>query len=255
MTSPNPTTLGRLRGRVAVITGGGRGIGLATARRFLAEGAQVAVWDLDPDEAVKAMGQEGWSSAVRGLVVDVRDRAAVGRAAEALAASAGRIDILINNAGVTLGRLDLAEVSEKAWELILDTNLKGAVQCTQAVVPIMKLHQWGRIVNVASILARFGLPGQTAYAASKAALVGLTRVWARELGPFGITTNAVSPGYIRTPMNERNQPDFVREVLARTPVGRLGEPDDVAGAFVFLCSDEASFINGAVLPVDGGLVV
>jgi 3-oxoacyl-[acyl-carrier protein] reductase len=244
-----------LQTRVAVITGGGSGIGLATARRFLAEGVRVEVWDLAPEGALATLGGEGWGEAIGGEAVDVRDRGAVARAAARLVAAAGRIDILVNNAGVTLGYLDLGLVTDEAWSLILDTNLKGAVNCAQAVAPIMKRQRWGRIVNVASILARFGMPGQTAYAASKAALVGLTRVWARELGGFGINVNAVSPGYIRTPMNARNEPELVRQVLDRTPVGRLGEPEDVASALAFLCSESASFVNGVVLPVDGGLVL
>ncbi len=255
MTAERAVRSGRLQARVAVITGGGSGIGLAAARRFLAEGAHVEVWDLAPEGALATLRQEGWGEGVGGETVDVRDREAVARAAAGLAAAAGRIDILVNNAGVTLGYLDLGRVTDEAWSLILDTNLKGAANCAQAVVPVMRRQRWGRIVNVASILARFGLPGQTAYAASKAALVGLTRVWARELGGAGITVNAISPGYIRTPMNARNEPEFVRQVLERTPAGRLGEPEDVAAALAYVCSDEAGFVNGAVLPVDGGLVI
>jgi 3-oxoacyl-[acyl-carrier protein] reductase len=244
----------RLRDKIAVITGGAGGIGLATASRFVAEGAGVAVWDLAPEAALEALAAVGEARTVFGAKVDVGDVAAVRRAAEQLLRETGRIDILINNAGRTLGYQDALKLSGEAWAAMIDTNLSGAVHCVQAVVPAMKRQGYGRIVNLTSVLDRYGYPGQTGYVATKAGLVGLTRVWAREFGPSGITVNAVSPGYIRTPMNDPNPPELVQAVLERTPLGRIGQPEDVANALAFLCSDEASFITGAVIPVDGGFI-
>ena len=243
----------RLRDKVAVITGGASGIGLATARRFLAEGAAVAVWDLAPEEALAALAARK-GRAVFGAKVDVADAQTVQRAADELLQEKGRVDILINSAGRTLGYQDALKLSANAWAAMIDTNLSGAVHCVQALVPAMKRHGGGRVVNLTSVLDRYGCPGQTGYVATKAGLVGLTRVWAREFGPHGITVNAVSPGYIRTPMNEPNPPELVQAVLERTPLGRIGEPEDVANVLAFLCSDEASFLTGAVIPVDGGFI-
>ncbi|TDI47876.1 MAG: SDR family oxidoreductase [Acidobacteria bacterium] len=245
--------MGRLEGKVAVITGGGRGIGLAAVRLFLAEGAEVALWDLETD----AIGQELADCDQDRLqlsALDIRKRGAVGDAAATVHARWGRIDILINNAGVTVGHVDTLRSSEKVWRDLVDTNLEGAVHCVQAIVPYMQRRGEGSIVNVTSVLARYGYPGQTAYVASKSALEGLTRVWAREFGPNGIRVNAVSPGYIRTKMNESNPPEVLTQVLTRTSLRRIGEPEDVAHLYLFLSSEEASFVTAAVIPVDGGFI-
>ena len=243
----------RLEGRVAIVTGGASGIGRATVERFLSEGARVAVWDLDP----KALAQES-SPEANGMVqletLDVRDPSAVRRATVALLEKTRRIDILVNNAGLTFGYLPAESVTARQWSAILDTNARGALHCVQAVVPVMKQLRYGRIVNSSSILARVGFPGQTVYAAAKAALVGMTRTWAQEFGPFGITVNAVAGGYIDTPMNAANPPEMIRQALDRTPLGRLGTPEDVASAYLFLASEEAGFVTGAILQVDGGLL-
>ena len=184
--------------------------------------------------------------------VDLRDAAAVRFEAGRVLETAGRVDILVNNAGVTRGFVSAELLPSSAWDLIFDTNARGAFHAVQAVVPAMKARGYGRILNISSVLARYGFPGQTAYAASKAAIEGMTRVWAREFGPWGITVNAVAPGYVRTAMNEANGPEVERRVRERTPLGRLGESEDVAQAFLFLASAEASFVTGAVLAVDGG---
>jgi 3-oxoacyl-[acyl-carrier protein] reductase len=250
MTQNGTPSTGRLAGKVAIITGAGRGIGRTTAMRFRAEGAIVASWDLEKPETVGGdHGPHGIEEAV-----DVRDADAVTEAVARLAASTGRIDILINNAGITRGYVPLEKIDGAALDGILEVNLRGAVIAVQAVVGVMKAQRSGRILNISSVLAAYGFPGQTAYVASKSALEGLTRVWAREFGPFGITVNALRPGYVRTAMNAGNGQALEKQVLARTPLGRLGEPDDVASAFLWLASDDAAFVTGAILPVDGGFI-
>ena len=241
---------GRLTNRVALVTGAAQGIGRETAIRFRAEGALVVSWDLHaPAPLPDGAGPAGIEEAV-----DVTDAAAVFAAASRLLAAAGRIDILVNNAGITPGYVALPALTAAVLDTVLDVNLRGAVQVVQAVVGAMKAQRSGRILNISSVLAEYGYPGQTAYVASKSALEGLTRVWARELGPFGITVNAVQPGYIRTAMNSGNGAALETQVVARTPLGRLGEASDVAAAFVWLASADAAFVTGAVIPVDGGFI-
>jgi 3-oxoacyl-[acyl-carrier protein] reductase len=246
--------MNRVRGRVVVVTGGGGGIGLATVRKFLFEGAEVALWDLAPADAVEQLHAEDPSWPVHPAAVDVTVPGAVKAATEALVQATGHIDVLINNAGRTLGHVPTVQLAEPAWREILETNLTGALHCVQSVVPHMIAQRWGRIVNVTSVLAEYGYPGHASYVASKSALAGLTRSWAREFGRHGITVNAVRPGYIRTPMNDGNPQEVVRQVVAMTPLGRLGLPEDVANAFLWLCSEEAAFVTGAIVPVDGGLI-
>ena len=218
-----------------------------TARLFRDEGAVVIGWDMSWEDSPGPRGAEELRAEV-----DLRDAAAVRYQADRVLEAAGRVDILVNNAGVTRGFVPAESLTPVAWDLIVDTNTRGALHAVQAVVPAMKARSYGRILNVSSVLARHGFPGQTAYAASKAAIEGMTRVWAKEFGPWGITVNAVAPGYVRTAMNEANGPEVERLVRERTPLGRLGESEDVAHAFLFLASAEASFVTGAVLPVDGG---
>jgi 3-oxoacyl-[acyl-carrier protein] reductase len=241
---------GRLAGKVAIVTGAARGIGRATAQRFRGEGAFVASWDLQaPDPLDTGSGPEGIQEAI-----DVRDAEAVTAAVAHLAATTGRIDILVNNAGITRGYVPLEKIDGAILDGILEVNLRGAVIAVQAVIGVMKKQRAGRILNISSVLATYGFPGQTAYVASKSALEGLTRVWAREFGPYGITVNTLRPGYVRTAMNAGNGEALEKQVLARTPLGRLGEVEDVASAFLWLASDEAAFVTGAILPVDGGFI-
>ncbi len=225
-------------GRVVIVTGGGQGIGLATANAFAAAGAAVIVWDRSGEAPV-----------------DVTDGESVRHAANAVLQRHGHVDVLVNNAGVNFGDQGAAAVADETWDAILAANLKGAVNTVRALSPSMARRGQGRIINTSSVLARFPLPAFGAYAAAKAGVEALTRAWARELGPYGITVNAVAPGLIDTPMNANQSPDVIAAVIQRTPAGRQGRPEDVAHVHLFLASDRAAFINGAIVPVDGGLTL
>lgn len=240
--------------KVAIITGAGRGIGREAALLFAQEGAKVAVCDIIAEgqkvaEEIKERGREAIF-----VKTDVTDRAQVQRMVETVKSKFGRIDVLINNAGV-LRDAQLLKLSEEDWDLVLNVNLKGVFNVTQAVAPIMIAQGRGKIVNVASVVALHGNFGQTNYVASKAGVIGLTKVWARELGRKGINVNAVAPGFIKTEMTAAVPEKILNMMAEKTPLGRLGTPRDIANAYLFLASEEADFINGAVLCVDGGLVV
>jgi 3-oxoacyl-[acyl-carrier protein] reductase len=243
------------KGKVVVVTGGGQGIGLATAEAFAAAAATVIVWERNPGGRESAPGRPPALDAVDRRQVDVLDVESVRGAAEEALERHGRVDVLINNAGVNFGDQTARGITDATWEAILGTNLKGAVNTVRALSPAMIRRGWGRIINTSSILARFPLPGFGAYAAAKAALVAITRAWARELGPHGITVNAVAPGFIDTPLNAGLGEEAIEVVVQRTPVGRRGRAADVAYVHLFLASDEAAFVNGAVVPVDGGLTL
>ncbi len=241
---------GRLAGQVAVVTGGGRGIGRAVAELFAAEGAAVVAWELALPEV---RWWEKGRAAITMEAVDVADGAAVRAAAARAGERFEGVDVLVNNAGINLAHQPrLEDLGEEELQRVLEVNLKGVVRVTRAVLPLMGTRA-GRIVNLSSILAAQGFAGQTAYAASKAALEAMTRVWARELGPRGITVNAVAPGFIDTEMNAALPAELCRGVAGRTPLRRLGTAGDVARACLFLASREAGFLTGVCLPVDGGL--
>lgn len=253
-----------LAGRVAVVTGGANGIGLATAARLARSGAQVAIWDRHPESAeslARALEAEGHAVLVHRT--EVTDRAQVEQAATATVERFGGIDILINNAGI-IRDAQLVRVKDGTvaggmsavdFDAVIDVNLKGVFTCTQVVVPHLLARGGGAIVNATSVVARTGNFGQTNYVAAKAGVVGMTQVWARELGRHGIRVNAIAPGFIATDMTASIPEAVLSQMKAHTPVGRLGVPDEVASAYCFLVSDAARFINGAVLPVDGGLVI
>lgn len=244
----------RLPGKVAIITGAARGIGLATAIRFAEEGARVVLCDVEENMGHSAEAEvKKFSSASFFQKLDVTDRTATGWLAQKVAQEFGQIDILINNAGVTADA-QLLKMTEAQWDRVIEVNLKGVFNCTQAVSAIMVEQGRGKIVNAASVSGLYGNFGQTNYSAAKAGVIGMTRVWARELGRKGICVNAVAPGFIQTDMT-RKVPEKVKAMMTeRTPLGRVGAPRDLANAYLFLASDEADFINGAILNVDGGLV-
>jgi len=251
----------RLKDKVALITGGAAGIGKATAERFAQEGARVVICDVNREigeGTAKELGPE-----IAFYEVDVTDRQAVQGWVDEVVERYGRIDILINNAGVLRdaalvkvkdGEL-LKQMPETDFDLVVAVNLRGVFNCTQAVAPTMILQKSGVILNASSVVGLDGNFGQTNYVATKAGVVGMTKVWARELGRHGIRVNAVAPGLIATEMT-RSMPEKILDGMKRrTPVQRLGQPRDVANAYLFLASDEASFISGAVLRVDGGIVI
>lgn len=253
-----------MQGRVAVITGASNGIGRATALRFARAGMTVSLWDVNV-QAGSSVADEihATGGAAAFFAVNVADQAAVAAAVESTIARFGRIDVLINNAGITrdaqLVKVKNGEVvgqmSEADWDAVIAVNLKGVFNCTQAVAPHMISSGFGRIINAASVVALFGNFGQTNYVAAKAGVIGMTKTWARELGRRGITVNAVAPGFIATDMTRGMPASVLSHMIEHTPVGRVGTPEDVAAAYLFLASDEAGFVNGAVLQVDGGLVI
>jgi len=245
----------RLHGRVAIITGGGQGIGRTTALLFAHEGAQIVVADVNEDEGqetVAAIDEQGGDAIfVQTNVAKLKDAKAM---AQAAIDAFGQIDILVNNAGITRDAT-LKKMDEDAFDLVMDVNLKGVFNCTKAVLPHVKESDHGRILNAASVVGLYGNFGQTNYVASKSGVIGMTKTWARELGRKGVTVNAVAPGFVETTMVD-TVPDKVMNMLReKTPLQRLGKPDDIANAYLFLASDEAAFITGTVLSVDGGLIL
>ncbi len=252
MTGPDVLSL---KGRVAIITGAGRGIGAATARLLSRAGALLALVDRDGAGVAKTAQEIGLAGGeALHFEQDVTDAFAIERLVDGVAADWGRIDVLVNNAGIVRDAT-LQDVTDPDWNETIDVNLRGAMVCARAVVPHMIARGSGRILSASSIVARHGNYGQTSYGASKGGIIGLTRTWARELGPKGITANAVAPGFIDTGMVRSVPPKVIAQIVARTPLRRMGSPEEVANVYLFLASDLASFMNGAVVGVDGGLLL
>ena len=248
--------MSRYADRVVVVTGGARGIGAATAQRFAEEGASIAVLDLDESSAAATAESLGAPRAV-GLACDVSDGDSVSTAVGAVVEQLGKIDVLVNNAGVTRDNL-LFKMTDEDWDTVINVHLRGAFLMTRAVQQHMVAAKYGKILNLSSVSA-LGNRGQANYSAAKMGLQGFTRTLALELGPFGINANAVAPGFIVTEMTDATarrvgvEPEDYRNAAAeRTPVRRVGYPQDIAAAAAFLCSDEASYITGQTLYVDGG---
>jgi NAD(P)-dependent dehydrogenase (short-subunit alcohol dehydrogenase family) len=249
-----------LNGLVAVVTGAARGIGYAIAERFVTEGARVALWDINAEVSAAAerlgsprRGSHDGAGAV-GLQVDVTDGAAVSKAVSDTAGRFGRIDVLVNNAGI-LGTGPIAAISVEAFERVLRVNVTGTFICCRAVVPIMTGQGHGKIVNIASLAARTARPVAVNYAASKAAVVGLTQTLARELGPAGIYVNAIAPGPILTDLTKQLGPEEFASLNEGRAVRRDGTPADVADAAVFLASARSNWVTGVTLDVNGGILI
>ncbi len=269
----------RLKDKVAIITGSGRGIGRATAVRFAEEGAKVVVADIDLDVAQAAAheinGQMSEGGAAKAAAVGNGDHQAVAEQAVATSEVAlpfqvnvtdrdniaamvdatikkfGRIDVLVNNAG-TIRDSQLLKMTEENFDLVININLKGVFNCTQAVVPYMVEQRSGVILSTSSLVAPYGNYGQTNYVASKAGVVGMTKVWARELGRKGIRANAVAPGFIETRLTAGIPDKVVSKLLERISMGHFGQPEDIANAFLWLATDEARYVSGQIIGVDGG---
>jgi 3-oxoacyl-[acyl-carrier protein] reductase len=246
----------RFENQIAVVTGAGRGIGHAIAVRLAKEGARVASVSRTETNARKTADEINVSrpDAAKAYAVDVADQAAVQKAAAQILEDFGRVDILVNNAGVTRDGLSM-RMSIDDWDTVLNTNLKGAFTFTQALMRPMIKQRSGRIINISSIAGLTGNAGQANYSASKAGLIGLTKTLARELASRGITVNAVAPGLIETDMTTVLSEEIRQSILQKVPLGKLGEPEDIAGAVAYLASPEAKYITGQVLTVDGGMVM
>ncbi len=248
--------MGRFEGRVVVVTGAARGIGAGAAKRFADEGASVAILDLDESAAAATADGLGAAKAI-GVGCNVSDGAAVDAAVGRVVEELGRLDVLINNAGITRDNL-LFKMTEEDWDLVIGVHLKGAFLMSKAAQAHMGAQKYGKIINISSVSA-LGNRGQANYSAAKMGIQGFTRTLAIELGPFGINVNAIAPGFIATEMTDATairlklEPEQLRQMTAeRNPVRRVGEPADIAAAAAFLCSDEASYITGQTLYVDGG---
>jgi len=241
----------RLKDKIALITGGAQGIGLATAERFAKEGAKIILWDVSDQghEVANRLKKEGHEAIFKKISVTNMDDVE-NAVAEALQ-HFGRIDILINNAGITRDRT-LLKMSKQEWDDVIAVNLTGVFNCTHAVAPFMKAQNYGRIVSASSNVAIRGNYGQTNYVATKSAIIGMTKVWAMELGRFGITVNCIAPGFIQTAMTDLMPEEVRNQTIPQIPLGKWGVPYDIANGYLYLASDEASFVSGICLTIDGG---
>lgn len=245
----------RLTEKVAIITGGANGIGLAAVRRFTSEGAKVIMADFDENagkEQEQALRAEGLD--ITYVQVNVADRESVSQMIEKTVETYGTIDILINNAGITRDAM-LTKMEPADFQRVLDVNLTGVFNCTQAVIPYMIEKGKGKIINTSSVSGVYGNVGQTNYAATKAAVVGMTKTWAKELGRKGINVNAVAPGFTATAMVAKMPEKIIDQMKSVVALQRLGKPEDIANAYLFLASDESDYVNGHVLHVDGGIMM
>jgi 3-oxoacyl-[acyl-carrier protein] reductase len=240
--------------KTVLITGGAAGIGKATAFAFAETGANVVIWDVNEEkgnEVQSQLAEKGVESAF--AKVDVTDFEAVENAVKVIAEQFGTVDVLINNAGITMDR-SFMKMDPQTWQKVIDVNLTGVFNCTKAVTGFMIENGSGVILNASSVVGLYGNFGQTNYVATKAGVIGMTKTLARELGRKGIRVNAVAPGFIATEMVQKMPEKVIDSMVSKTPLGRMGKPEDIANAYVFLASDQASFIHGTTLSVDGGVI-
>lgn len=241
-----------LGGRVAIITGGARGIGYAAAERMLASGASVVIWDIDAEALAKASETLGAHGPVSGDIVELTDEASIARATAAVVARHGKIDILVNNAGITGGNAKLWELEPDVWRRVIDVNLVGPYLVCRSVVPEMLKNGYGRIVNIASIAGKEGNPNASHYSASKAGLIGLTKSLGKELANSNILVNCVTPAAAKTEIFNQMKPEFIQFMLSKIPMNRFLEVDEAAAMICWLSSGECSFSTGAVFDISGG---
>lgn len=244
-----------LKDRIAVITGGADGIGRATAMRFAQEGAVVVIWDMNEEKGKQTTAEiNAAGGKVSFLKVNTSNFAEVEAASKKVVEQYGKYEILINNAGITRDST-LKKMTPELWQQVIDVNLTGVFYCAKCAADIMTEQGWGRIVNASSVVALYGNFGQTNYVATKAGLIGMTKTMARELGKKGVTVNAVAPGFILTDMVRKMPEEVLKSMEDKVPVKRLGKPEEIAAAYAFLASDDAAYINGTVISVDGGMTV
>jgi 3-oxoacyl-[acyl-carrier protein] reductase len=251
----------RLKDKVCLITGGAAGIGKATAVRFAEEGAKVAICDVDQEAGEAVAAELGGDASF--YMVNVADREDVQKWVDAVYEKYGSVDVLVNNAGITRdarfvkvkeGEL-VGQMGEDDFDRVISVNLKGVFNCAQAVSPYMIKQKSGVILNASSVVGLYGNFGQTNYTATKFGVIGMTKVWARELGKYHIRVNAVAPGFVLTEMVQKMPENVLDTMRSKTPLGRLGEPRDIANVYLWLASDEASYVHGATISVDGGIVL
>lgn len=247
--------MSKLRNKVAIITGGAQGIGKTTVERFLEEGAKVAIWDIDAEKGKQVVSQlNGSAGKIIFQKVNTTQFEQCEQAAAEVVQQFGSIDILVNNAGITRDA-SFKKMSTEQWQQVIDVNLTGVFNCAKAVTPYMSEQGSGRVINAASVVAHYGNFGQTNYVASKAGVIGMTKVWAREFGRKGILVNAIAPGFIETEMIMTVPEEVLDGLRAKSPLQRLGQPKEIADAYVFLAGPDSSYITGTVLNVDGGLTL
>ena len=255
MQIPHPTPSHRLNGKVSIITGAAQGIGQATALKFAQEGAIVIVCDVKQAAVDATVAQcQTLGAQAQGFVVDVTQRNMVDATVKAVLEKYGRIDVLVNNAGITQDAR-LQKMTLEQFDRVIDVNLRGVFHCAQAVTDSMVAQGGGVILNASSVVGIYGNFGQTNYAATKFGVIGFTKTWSRELGPKGIRVNAVAPGFIETPILSTIPEKVIHDMVDRVPLKRMGRPEDIANVYAFLASDEAAYVNGAVLEVAGGMTV
>ncbi|NQT67941.1 MAG: 3-oxoacyl-[acyl-carrier-protein] reductase [Actinobacteria bacterium] len=244
----------RLKDRVAIITGGARGIGKKISQTFLKEGASVYIFDVNQEEGARTVGefQQAYDGKVIFFKVDITDEKSVEQSIEKIIEAEGRIDILVNNAGITRDNLIL-RMSLEDWKKVIDINLTGAFICSKHTVKYMVKNRSGKIINISSIVGVHGNAGQSNYSSSKAGIIGLTKTLARELAGRNILVNAIAPGYIETEMTEKLSDKIKEKLMEQIPTGRLGSVDDVAKTALFLASDDSNYITGTVISLDGGM--